>query len=116
MLGVYELREMALAADLFAWTYRRSCARYSAVLQSVGAADPVGVMFRPQRTEAMDRIVRERVPLAAAPAGMGLDSAHERQFEPLLRRELAQLQEHHCARYRLSTTALQSWIAAGRPD
>lgn len=46
---------------------------------------------------------------------MRLDSAPEPLFEPLLRRELAQLQEHNCARYRLASTDVQSWIAAGRP-
>lgn len=115
MLGVYELREVAPAADLFAWTYRRSCAKYAVVQQSMGIADPVRLKFRAQLTEAMGRIVRDKASMAQVLADMQLDAAHAPEFEPLIRRELAQLQEHNCARYRLATTAVQSWILAGRP-
>ena len=107
--------DMAAAADLFAWTYRRSCAKYAAVMQSMGLRDPVRVRFRPQLTEAVGRIVRDRVALSEVLTELGLDSAHEPQFEPLLRRELEQLQEHNGARYRLTVPAVRAWIADGRP-
>ncbi len=115
MLGVYELRDMAPAADLFAWTYRRSCAKYVVVQQSVGAPDPVRLKFRPHLTEAMGRIVRDKVALPQVLTDMQLDAAHAPEFEPLLKRELAQLEAHNCARYRLTPTAVQAWIEAGRP-
>lgn len=35
MIGVYEQCDVALAVDLFAWTYRRSLDKYKAVLASM---------------------------------------------------------------------------------
>lgn len=116
MLGVYEFRDMSAAADLFAWTYRRSCAKYAVVLQSLGAPDPVRVQFRPQLSDAICHIVQDRKPLTEVVAGMGMTSAQEELFEPLLRRELTLLQEHNCGRYRLGLRAVQAWIEAGRPS
>jgi fido (protein-threonine AMPylation protein) len=115
MLAVYELRDMAPACDLFAWTYRRSCAKYAAVVQAMGVPDPVRLRLRSQLSQAIGRIVRDRVSLAVAVADSGLDATHEPQFEPMLRRELAGLQPYNCARFRVSTEATEAWIAAGRP-
>ncbi len=115
MLGVYEMRDMAPAADLFAWTYRRSCAKYAAVTQSMGAPDPHRVKFRSQLTEAIGLVVRHRLAVSDALAAIELTDADKQLLEPLLRRELANLQEYNCARYRLATSTVQGWIAAGRP-
>ncbi|HSV47006.1 MAG TPA: Fic family protein [Ramlibacter sp.] len=115
MLAVYEFQDMAPATDLFAWTYRRSCMKYAAVARSIGAPDPVRVKFRPLLTEAIGRIVREKTSLRQVLTDMGLDSTREPQFEPLLRKELEQLQHYNCARYRLTTAATQAWIDVGRP-
>lgn len=116
MLGIYEFQDMSAAADLFAWTYRRSCAKYAVVLQSMGAPDPVRVQFRPQLTDAICQIVQGRRPLAEVVSGMGMTSAQLELFEPLLRRELTRLQAHNCGRYRLAEHAFQSWLEAGRPS
>jgi hypothetical protein len=40
VLGVYELNRIELLRDVFIWAYQRSCARYSAVRQSLGEPDP----------------------------------------------------------------------------
>ncbi len=37
MMGVYEQLDTSLAADLFAWTSRRSIQKYTVVMESVGA-------------------------------------------------------------------------------
>lgn len=39
LLGVYELNRIELLRDVFVWAYERSCARYSAVRQSLGEPD-----------------------------------------------------------------------------
>ena len=46
MLGVYELNRIELLRDVFAWAYKRSCARYSAVRQSLGEPDPFRLRYR----------------------------------------------------------------------
>ena len=92
--------DMSAAADLFAWTYQRSCAKYGAVLQAMGVPDPVRVQLRPQLTEAICQVVQNRKTFTEVLADMGLPRAREELFEPLLRRELTRLQEHNCGRFR----------------
>jgi hypothetical protein len=41
MLGVYERNDTHLAAELFAWTYRRSIDKYQVVREAIGAPDPM---------------------------------------------------------------------------
>jgi len=46
ILGVYELNRIELLRDVFVWAYERSCARYSAVRQSLGEPDPFRLRYR----------------------------------------------------------------------
>lgn len=57
LLGVYELNRVEYLRDVFAWSCRRSCARYSAVRQSLGDPDP----FRLRHRAAIGSVVREVV-------------------------------------------------------
>ena len=41
MMGIYEFRDVSRPWDLFAWTYRRSQAKYRVILESMGAPGPV---------------------------------------------------------------------------
>jgi len=116
MMGVYEFLDVSLAADLFAWTYRRSLRKYVVVLESMGAPDPLRLRYREALNDAMQRIVREREPLRAVVSSMGLSEASAPEFERLLVDELQKLGAHNCARYRLSIGATEAWLAAGRPS
>lgn len=115
MLGVYELRDVRVAAELFEWTYRRSCRRYGVILDAVGRPDPMRLRYRESLNDAIGRIVRDRLGLVDALASLGLDEARAPGFEGLLREELDKLQPYNCARYRLTMAATQGWIDAGRP-
>lgn len=46
MLGIYELNRVELLRDVFVWAYQRSCARYSAVRQSLGEPEPFRSQYR----------------------------------------------------------------------
>ena len=46
MLRVYELNSVELLRDGFIQAYERSCARYSAVRQSLGDPDPFRMRYR----------------------------------------------------------------------
>jgi len=63
MLGVYELLDLTIAAELFAWTYRRSIRKYQVILEAMGAPDAFRVRHREHSSEAVQRIVREGQPL-----------------------------------------------------
>ena len=56
-LGVYELNRIELLRDVFVWAYERSCARYSAVRESMGEPDPFRLRYRALVTDAVSEIV-----------------------------------------------------------
>lgn len=116
MLGVYELRDVALAVDLFAWAYRRSQKKYAVVQQSMAAPDPMRLRYRESLTDAIGLIVRERQSVAAALEALGLTEEQAPGFKVLLLDELKKLEVFNCARYRLTFSATQAWIAANRPS
>lgn len=46
LISVYEQNRVEYLRDVFVWAYRRSAARYSAVLQSLGDPDPFRLRYR----------------------------------------------------------------------
>ena len=58
VLGVYELNRVELLRDVFIWAYERSCARYSAVRQSLGDPDPFRMRYRTLVAETVAEVVR----------------------------------------------------------
>jgi len=115
MMGVYEFRDVAMAVDLFAWTYRRSHAKYQVVVESMGLPDPFRVQYREALNEAIGAIVRDRIPMAITLANLAVPSADTARFVSLLEQELNALAIFNCARYRLGLRQTQSWIDEGRP-
>ncbi|NML14721.1 Fic family protein [Azohydromonas caseinilytica] len=116
MLGVYEFRDVALAVDLFSWTYRRSINKYLVVMESLGMPDPLRLRYRESLTDAMGLIVRERKSAQAALEELKLTEDEAPGFRALLLDELKKLEVFNCARYRLTMSATQGWIDAGRPQ
>ncbi len=114
MMGVYELNNVAIAADLFTWVYTRSVQKYAAVLESMGLPDPFRVKFREHLNAAIQQIVVHGIAMSDAVQGLRLSSEDEKKFIPILRDELATLSTHNCARYRLSLKTTEQWIAGGR--
>ncbi|MCD9120166.1 Fic family protein [Cupriavidus sp. UGS-1] len=115
MMGVYEHRNIALAADLFEWAYRRSIRKYAVMLEAMGVPDPVRLQFREALNEAIGRVVRERQTAEEAIAAMSLQEDQSEVFRTLLDAELRSLDLHNCARYRLTLRQVEQWISAGRP-
>ena len=115
MLGVYEFQDVSCALDLFVWTYRRSMKKYVVVMESMGAPNPLRLQYREHLTEAIGLVVRDRKSAQAVVAELGLAEENAPGFEPMLLDELNKLEVFNCARYRLTLTATQAWIDAGRP-
>lgn len=116
MMGVYERCDVALAADLFIWVYRRSIRKYAIQLDAAGVPDPVRLRFREKLNEAIGRVVRARQTADAALAALALSEDDARVFRPMLAEELRVLDLYNCARYRLAMDQVQEWIEAGRPQ
>jgi hypothetical protein len=114
MLGLYEQQDVSLAVDLFDWTYRRSITKYRAILESMGAPDPLRAKYREYLGDAIRQIVVTGSTLPAAVEGLAIPEVDRHAFIELLRVELANLQAYNCARYRLTINKTEEWIANGR--
>ncbi len=60
-IAVYELNEVGPLADLYAWSYRRSCQRYDTTVQVVGF-DEIAALYRQSRRALVADLVRAKVP------------------------------------------------------
>jgi Fic family protein len=116
MIGVYERCDVALAVDLFAWTYRRSMDKYKAVLASMEAPDPVRLRHREDLNQAIVQVVLQRQTVAQAEALLKLDASLFPAFHALLTAELRQLGPHNGGRYRIAPRIVDAWIEDGRPQ
>lgn len=114
MMGVYELQNIAMAADLFAWTYRRSIRKYSVVIESMAAPDPFRARYRQQIGDAVRQVVEAGQTVEAAIAALTIPDADQTDFGAVLRDDLAHLEAFNCARFRLSMEKTEQWILRGR--
>jgi hypothetical protein len=65
-IAVYELNEVAPLADLYVWSYQRSCQRFDINVQVVGF-DEIAALYRTQRRALVMQLVRAKVaPVKAA--------------------------------------------------
>lgn len=115
MMGVYEFCDVSMAADLFAWTYRRSQSKYKVVLEAMGAPDPFRLAHREALNDAILLVVRERKNTTDAVRAVGLPAADADKFQKMLEDELEALEDYNCARYRLRPRETTDWIQDGRP-
>lgn len=115
LLGVYELSRVEYLRDVFAWAYRRSCARYSAVRQSLGDPDP----FRLRHRALIEKFVRDVVTgvmdkRAAAKWIAGesvklIPDGERLKFIEVVETELGCLHGGNIARYRLRPSEFDVW-------
>jgi Fic family protein len=115
MLGVYELLDVTIAAELFGWTYRRSIRKYRVILEAMGSPDAFRVRHREHLSEAVQRVVRERQPLRQVGSDIGVPADEVDSFREMLGAELDALTPYNCARYRITLGEVQAWIERGRP-
>lgn len=115
MLGVYERLDTSAAADLFAFAYGGSTERYAAVRKALGEPNQFRLRYRNQMSEAVQQIVRDRLPLERALANLHLPTADRVRFIEMTLQELAGLATYNCARYRLRQSEVDDWVKQGRP-
>lgn len=115
ILGVYELTRVELLRDVFIWAYERSCARYSAVRQSLGEPDPFRLRYRQELMDMVAAVVRGRLDKKMAGAWIRrFVSEHAKaddrsRLAEVAETELMALHEGNVARYRLRPSEYQSW-------
>ncbi len=115
MLGVYELNRIELLRDVFIWAYERSCARYSAVRQSLGEPDRFRLRYRTLLTGIVAEIVRGGMNKKTAVTFIKQRAMEDVPQEDLARfievaeTEVMSLHEGNIARYRLRPSQYQAW-------
>ena len=120
MLGVYEQNRIDLLRDVFVWAYKRSCARYSAMRQSLGEPDPFRLRYRTQIADLIAAIVRQNLDKRAATAlirkrAAELVPADDRaRFTEVVETEIMSLHEGNMARYRVRPSEFAAWKADWR--
>lgn len=115
ILGVYELNRIELMRDVFVWAYERSCARYSAVRQSLGEPDPFRLRYRALVAELVAGVVRANRDKKAAIAFIrqrtteAVPAEDRSRFIEVVESELMGLHEGNIARYRLRPAEYREW-------
>jgi hypothetical protein len=117
MLGVYELNRVDLLRDVFVWAYERSCARYSAVRQSLGEPDPFRIQHRTLIADTVAQVVRQCMTKPQAishvrdVALQSLPTPDQARFVEVVDDQLMSLHEGNIARYRLRPSEFAAWRA-----
>jgi hypothetical protein len=120
VLGVYELNRVELLRDLFVWAYERSCARYSAVRQSLGEPDPFRLRYRSMIMEVIATIVRgilgktNAVAFIRQRAAEDVPQVEQSRFIEIVETEIMSLHEGNIARYRLRPAEYRTWRESWR--
>jgi hypothetical protein len=114
-LGVYELNRIDYLRDVFLWAYTRSCARYSAIRQSLGEPDLFRLKYRVQIAKLVADVVRAgmdknaAVKQIATDAGDSIPAADRKRFSETVETELTSLHGGNIARYRLRPAEFELW-------
>jgi Fic/DOC family len=118
LLGVYELNRTELLRDVFVWAYERSGARYSAIRQSIGEADPFRLRYRSHIAQLVGSIVADGINRTAAIAAIrqyankSVAEVDRARFTEVAETELMSLHEGNIARYRLRPSQFEAWKSA----
>jgi hypothetical protein len=111
---VYELNEVRPLADLYAWSYRRSCARYDTHVQVVGF-DEISALYRPLRRAMVTDLVRAKVPpnkvaqwIAEHVPG-NVEPQHREKFISDVQAELENLDASRIAGLGITREELEGW-------
>ena len=115
VLGVYEMNRTELLRDVYVWAYERSCARYSAIRQSLGQPDPFRLRYRGLIRETVANVVRGKMNKVAANAYIDGQASEElpvsdqARFNEVSSTELMALHEGNIARYGLKPSEHLDW-------
>lgn len=111
---VYELNEVGPLAELYAWSYRRSCARYDTQAKVIGF-DEISALYRSSRRAAVADLVRQRIPAAKVAEWVsqhvppGVEPQHREKFISDVRAELENLDGSRTAGLGITRAELEDW-------
>lgn len=114
-VAIYEMNKTELLRDVFVWAYQRSCARYSAIRQSLGEPDLFRLRYRQQIKKFVAAVVRNCLDKRKAVDWIigrseKMISADDRaRFIEIIETELGSLHEGNFARFQLRFSEFRDW-------
>ena len=115
ILSIYELNEICILRDVFAWAYRKSAAQYAIIRDEIGEPDPVRVRYRDELKTCIREIVVDRLdkPSAARAArrwaSHEITASHREQFIQMAEALLISLDEGNFVRMRIRPSEFRAW-------
>ena len=115
LLGVYEIKDLALFKDVFMWAYRRSASRYKVIQESLGVPDPINLQYRHLIKNSVRELVESGTKKKAAAEAINellraeVESGERNDVANAIERELISLHEGNIARFKLDLRTFQKW-------
>lgn len=115
LIGIYELNRIEYMRDVFLWAYRRSAARYGAVLQTLGEPDPFRLRHRASISELTRGVVLapmdkgQAAQWIARQAKVMVPETDRQRLIQEVEEELSSLHEGSIARHRLRPGEFRTW-------
>ena len=116
-LAVYELTDLTLLREVFAWAYERSCAQFKVLRDAMGEPDPIRLKYRAQLRLLVAEVVSghywpDDPKLRSLAAELVVPTHDVDLFVSAARRDLIGLRADILARYQLRPSQFNSWLAA----
>ena len=115
LLGVYELNKIDLLRDVFVWTYKKSCTRYSEAKQSLGEPSLFRMQYRSHIMLTVSSVVQQKMNKQQAVIFVQQHAyGHIKpedcdHFIEVVDNQLLSLHAGSIARYRLKPSEYQVW-------
>lgn len=116
LIGVYEKNDISLLSDLFAWAYKRSAERHSAVQQSMGDINLFRMKYRQVLQEIVRTIILEKVPgskvvqkIKKMITALKLPKSEADQLFQTMEVEIISLHDNNIARFKIRPSEFQAW-------
>jgi Fic family protein len=116
-LAVYELRDVSILRDVFAWAYERSCQQFKVLREALGDPDPIRLRYRTPLREVVRLVVQtgrwvDQAGLLELARTHAVPSSDQATFVHQVRLDLLDLRPAVLARYQIRPSEFERWHAA----
>jgi len=119
-IAIYELNEIGPLADVYAWSYRRTCERFATTAKVIGF-DEIAALYRAPRRTLVADLVRSKVPQEnvaewiVARIPNGVEREHREKFISDVLAELDNLDASRFGGLGITREELEAWQALRGP-
>ncbi|MDB4673803.1 Fic family protein [Verrucomicrobiales bacterium] len=115
ILAVYELNDVSILRDVFAWAYRQSAAQYAIIREELGEPDPMRVRYREELKECVRSVVVAGLDKPSAASAVRrwtkqeVTASHQERFIEIAEGLLISLSEGNIVRMRIRKSEFDAW-------